>query len=258
MQELVDTYLSAWNRRDTKGLLELMHEGVSYYDSFWRETCVGRDVAQYLRDIFDEEDYFYEQVGEPITTEDGVIIRYAARERNGSEIGDVRHTGADVLTLRDGKVLTVSDFYCELEADSLREVARLASRRHGETRYANSGLGALKSWLVREQLLELIEANRMYLDPELTLAEVAQHVGCPIDQLQQVILNEFRMDFDGFVQVHRTNYASELLLQASNEPNFISHIATQSGFSSKDAFCEAFAGSFGMSPREYQRLNSIR
>lgn len=255
LQELADTYTRGWNQRDVDLLLSLMHDGVSLYDSFWRETCVGHDVPQYLRNIFDEEDYIYEQMGESIPTEDGVIIRYTARERNGSEIGEISHTGADVITLRDGKILTVSDFYCESNIESLQEVARLSARRHGETRYANAGISALKSWLVREQLLELITEKQIYLDAELTLSMVANRIECSKEQLEEIVHSEFQLDFDDLVNLNRAKYASDLLLQKSSGLNFLSSVAAQSGFSSTDAFYDVFARSFGMTPREYQLLN---
>jgi len=255
LQELADTYVEAWNHGDVDLILSLMHEGVSIYDAFWRETCVGQDVPQYLRDIFDEENFFYERIGAPIATEDGIIIRYAAHERNGSEIGAISHTGADVITLRDGKILTVSDFYCEPDIESLKEVARLAARRHGETRYANAGISALKSWLVREQLLELITENEIYRDPDLTLAEAANRINCSTQQLNEIVSTEFKLDFDSLIDFYRVNHARNLLLRTTSAPNFMLSIATQSGFNSLDAFYDAFARSFGMTPREYQLLN---
>jgi AraC-like DNA-binding protein len=256
MQKLVDMYMGAWNRRDLKGLLELMHEGVSYYDAFWRETCVGRDLTQYLQDCFESETSSYQQIGKSLQVQDGVVFRYAAHNPSDGEAAEPSYVGAEVLTLLDGKILTISDHYCDPQPALLEEVARLAARRHGESRYANSGLGALKSWIVREQLMEMMEKDQVFLDPELTLANVARHIGCSDEQLLQVITRELGTDFDDIVEVNRTNFAGALLLHASNEPNYMSHIAAQSGFSSKAQFLDAFAKFFGMTPKEYQRINA--
>lgn len=254
-QELADKYLGAWNRQDVDGLLALMHEGASYYDAFWRETCVGRDLPEYFQGFFEEECYWYKQDGELITTDSSVVLRYHAHAVDGKEIGDVVYSGADVLTLRDGKILTSTDYYCEPDPTCLLAVAKSAERRHGETRYANAGLSGLKSWLVREQMLELIGKNQAFRDPQLTLADVAQQIGCSVEQLHQVVDYEFRSDFDDFLDVQRSNYASDLLRQAKNEPNYMSRIATQAGFTSTDDFYLAFSKSFGMTPKEYQRFN---
>ncbi len=143
LDKLVEQYVSAWNRKDTDDLLALMHEGVAYYNAFWMESSVGQDVTQYLRDRLDEEKYWYQQVGGVIVCDDGVAYRYNAHELKDAAIGRALFNGAEVLNIRDGKIITVTDIYCDPDPTALKEVAKLTARRHGLPKYVTSGLRAV-------------------------------------------------------------------------------------------------------------------
>ena len=194
IEELVERYFAAWNRHDVAGLLAVMHKGVAYYDAFWRETCVGRDLEQYLIDSFEIEPYFYCQIGDLVTVESGVVFRYSAHIGNGTDIGEVLFYGAEVLTIRDDKILTVSDFYCSSDKKELDEIARLSLRRHGQSMYASEGLGAKKSSIIRSEIARMIDNDTLRLYPELTVAELADQIGCTVDQFLHVISKEIKLN----------------------------------------------------------------
>ncbi|MCP5089952.1 MAG: nuclear transport factor 2 family protein, partial [Gammaproteobacteria bacterium] len=126
-EKLVESYISAWNRQDIDGLLELMHEGVAYYDAFWMESCVGRDAVQYIRDSFDRDEYRLQRVGNVTVVDDCVSFRYAAYAPTDLEFTQMLFNGAEVLNVRDDKIVTVSDFYCDTDQYSLREVTKLVA-----------------------------------------------------------------------------------------------------------------------------------
>jgi len=131
LEKLVDDYISAWNRRDSSGLLALMHDGVAIYNAFWMESSVGRHAANYLRDILDEDIHWYKQVGDVIDFGNGVAFRYSAHELTDSTGGRTVFEGAEVLNVQDNKIITVSDYYCDPDRSALLEVAKLTAIRHG-------------------------------------------------------------------------------------------------------------------------------
>ena len=119
LEKLIEAYMDAWNSHDTAGLLKLFHKDASYYDAFWMETCVGKDLAQYLNDALDAEQYWYQQYGVVITIDDGAVFRYSAHNQKDSANGQSLFTGAHVFVLRDNKIFSVSDFYCDPNQSAL-------------------------------------------------------------------------------------------------------------------------------------------
>jgi AraC-like DNA-binding protein len=247
-KELVETYINAWNQRDVAGLLELMYAGAAYYDAFWMETCVGSDLAQYFQDAMDEEPFWYVQVGEVIETKNGVVFRYSAHDPDASKIGEPLHYGAEILNVVDGKILTITDMYCSSNPDDLLEVAKLAARRHGLTTHVNSGLGALKKARIRAGLSRSVDEDKVHLDPELTIAQLADAVGCTLDQLRIVIKNEFGAGIADFLDIRRVETAKELLENNPDDPDIIDKASRSAGFSSVRQFRTKFADVIGVTP----------
>lgn len=249
--EIVRRYVDAWNRQDVAGLLKLMHNGAAYYDAFWMETCVGRDLAQYFQDTIDQEPYWFEQIGETIITENGVTYRYSAHDRGASTIGEPILYGAGILGIKDNKILNVTDIYCSPVRSDLKAVAEVAAQRHGLTRHINDGLGAQQAARIKAGLYDSIEQDRVYLDPDITMSQIAEIVGCTLDQLSIVLESHFGASFAEFVDAQRINYAKELLASSPDEPDVLHKIAISSGFRSESEFRKRFAEFVGITPRVF-------
>jgi AraC-like DNA-binding protein len=256
LQKLAEDYISAWNRQDVEGVLALMHPGAAYYDAFWRETCVGRDLVRYLHASFEDYTYFYRLVGNVIVTDTGGALRYNAYERSDSEDGDVAFSGLEVLTIRGGKILTVSNHYCDPRQECIIELAELEAARHGESRYANSGLPFHRLTRIKNQLSAAMIQDQLYLDPELTESQLADKFGCSVDDLIQVASIVCKMDLYEHLDQHRARYARDMLREKPGDELDLSHVATQAGFRSYDDFRFAFKESFGETPSEFDRRNT--
>lgn len=250
---IVKRYIDAWNQSDAAGLLELMHPGAAFYDAFWMETCVGRDLLQYFQDAMDEEPYWYEQMGETIDTSNGVIFRYSAHEREGGTISDPIHFGAEILAIQDDKILTITDIYCNSDRASLAEVAEFAARRHGLQRHVNYGLGAMKESRIKAELSARIDNVQEFIDPGITINALAQKVGCTVDQLSAVIKRHFATSFEDLVNMQRVEYAKNLLENFPDGVNNLEQVAISTGFEFASDFNEKFTHYVGVQPTEYVR-----
>lgn len=250
--ELVDRYFDAWNRQDVSDLLELMHPGAAFYDAFWMETCVGRGLDRYFRDSMDEEPYWYVLVGDAIPTDSGVVCRYSAHHRSGSGPGELLHHGAEVLNVRDGRILTITDFYCSSKKADLEEVADLAARRHGVPSHTTAGLSALKTTRLKARLTAQIDEKRVYLDPDITLSRLAEELGCTFLELCIVVNRGFGTSFEELVDTHRIEHAKELLEAAPSDPDILKQIAAQAGFKSMREFDTKFKKALGITPADFR------
>ena len=253
IHELVESYIDAWNRLDAEGLLALMHPGAAYYDAFWMESCVGSELARYFQDAMDEEPYRYQRLGDVLTTEKSVVFRYSARHQWDSKHQDPILFGADVLVLHDNKILTVTDYYCDPNYDSLKEVAELAGQRHGLPRYTVSGFGALKMLRVRQHLARKIESDKVFLDSSITMSRLAKEIDCTLDELSNVISSHFGMSLDEILNNHRIEYAKSFLKRVRGGPGVVARAAAQSGFKSPEEFSDRFVERVGITPETYWR-----
>ena len=209
--ELVRRYLDAWNRRDVAAILDLLHPGAAYFDALWRESCVGRHLPNYLAEALGEDQYWYDLLGELIVTEDGVVYRYAGYSWDGTKVGKKRFEGAEVLSVREGKIMTISNYYCDPDPIILKEVARLAVSRHGLPTYVIEGHGAYKHAHVKNRLLKTIASAKVYDDRTLTVKDLAGQLGCTVDHLLELVNAEFGTDIQKYVDRPGTTCAADLL-----------------------------------------------
>jgi AraC-like DNA-binding protein len=249
-ERLADDYNDAWNSQDVGRVLALLDKRASYYDAFWMEYVSGRDLAKYLHDSFEDENHWYERVGDVIPVTNGIVSRYSARRHLGDGPGEHLFDGAEVLSLRDGKIVTVSDHYCSPAEKDLTELALYAARHHGETRQAEAGLSALRALRFRRRLLDVVRDHRAYLDPMLTQAGLAALVGCSVEHLAQVIDSEFGSNFHNFVDRYRIDHARQLLRDDGAD---MDTVAQQSGYQTADEFARAFKRVSGQTPAEFRQ-----
>jgi len=98
-----------------------------------------------------------------------------------------------------------------------------------------------------------VEAEKPYLDSELTLPGLADRVGIPAYQLSQVINESLGANFFDFVNGYRVEEAKRLLQDPSKSAYTILAIAEEAGFNSKSAFNAAFKRYAGQTPSEFRQ-----
>ena len=251
LENIARRYLASWNAGDVSGLLRIMHPQASYRDVFWGETCSGRDLPKYLRSSFEDERFWYRSDGDFVVTPSGLVIRYLAFDRDDHEGIAPLFNGAEVLTITDGLIMSVSDYYCDPDPIQLLEIANLAEEQHGRWNVAPLGLSARVSGHIRRQLAELSVKSRVYLDPSLTVTRLADHIDCSVMHLFHVLEVEKGTTFLKFVDECRVRHATTLLADTRGGEISIEEITQQSGFASVEEFNAAFLSTFGVSAAEY-------
>jgi hypothetical protein len=210
-RELVERYLDAWNRRDVAAVLELFHPGAAVYDALWRESCAGQFLPKYIQDGLEEDEYWYELTDELIYFDEGVIYRYAGYEWDGSQIGEKRFEGAEVMTVVNSRILTLSNYYYDPDPKVLMEVAKLSISRHGEPTYVRAASSGYKQVHVKHRLLHMMASDNIAVDRTLSVAGLAEKVGCNVDDLLRLVEEEFGTEIKDYVGREHTRYAVELL-----------------------------------------------
>lgn len=95
----------------------------------------------------------------------------------------------------------------------------------------------------------VIHEEKIYLDPELTLGDMADRLNLTNHQLSELLNNEVGKNFNSFIMDFRIKDAIKQLKK--NHTMTISAIASSVGFNSHSAFYSAFKRITGKSPSDY-------
>ncbi len=98
----------------------------------------------------------------------------------------------------------------------------------------------------------LFEKENVYLNPKISLAEVATSVGTSTKVLSRVINESTGKNFSEFVNSYRIEKAKQLLTAPETKNDKIASIAYDSGFNNVTTFNLAFKGSTQLTPSQYR------
>lgn len=90
-----------------------------------------------------------------------------------------------------------------------------------------------------------------YLNPKLTLRDLAEQVEIHPNQLSWLLNEKFGKKFNEFVNHYRLDHFKKLIQDPRNENISIIGLAYESGFNSKTVFNTFFKKEVGMTPNEY-------
>lgn len=139
--------------------------------------------------------------------------------------------------IRQGHIFTLQSHPVELEKES--------------TRYQKSGLKEEKAIKVQNELLSLMQTQKLYLDEDLSLPQLSEILQIHPNYLSQIINERFHRNFYDFVNMYRIEeFKRIVLLEDSKKLTFFA-LACGCGFNSKASFNNAFKKFTGMTPSEY-------
>lgn len=112
--------------------------------------------------------------------------------------------------------------------------------------------------LAGKQLLEhIMLTQKPYLNPKLSLAELAEMAGSNVHRLSKVINDGFNKNFFDFVNSYRVEeFKQRMLNDEYKQQTFLSN-AFSVGFNSKTAFNRSFKKLTGKTPRQYFKDTNI-
>ena len=105
--------------------------------------------------------------------------------------------------------------------------------------------------LFRSKLLALMADESPYLDPSLSLRELASRLELPPNHLSQLLNESIGENFSEFVNRHRLEAFQKQALDPRNRHLTLLALALDSGFNSKTTFNTYFKKRMGMAPRAW-------
>jgi AraC-like DNA-binding protein len=103
---------------------------------------------------------------------------------------------------------------------------------------------------VRLQLL--MEREKPFLNPQLTLSDLSRQIGVGSNVLSFVINDRFGKNFNDFINEYRIEEVKNRLSGGAAENLSLLGVAFECGFNSKATFNRAFKKAVGASPKEFQ------
>ena len=103
------------------------------------------------------------------------------------------------------------------------------------------------------ELSALIEVEKVYLDPDLTLQKLAKQLKIHYNHLSRIINERFGVSFKNYINQHRIEEAKSRLADPAESNRNVTDIMYDAGFYSKSTFNTAFRKFTGMSPSEYRK-----
>jgi AraC-like DNA-binding protein len=121
------------------------------------------------------------------------------------------------------------------------------NKKEGE--YKKSGLKSDTAKSKHDDLLKFMKTEKPYLNPKLTLSELAGSLNISANHLSQIINQYEKVNFHDFINTYRVNEFIERA-ENNNNLNYLS-IAFESGFNSKSAFNSIFKKIKDSTPSQY-------
>jgi AraC-like DNA-binding protein len=104
---------------------------------------------------------------------------------------------------------------------------------------------------VDEKLIDYMEKDKPFLDPDLTLPELAKSLEVSRNQLSNIINKKHGVNFYQFVNQYRVKEVKELMEDPSNSNLKLISLAYDAGFNSKASFNRIFKQMTKMTPSEF-------
>ena len=104
-------------------------------------------------------------------------------------------------------------------------------------------------------LNHLVHAEKIYLDPNLSLVNLAQKLDTNRTHLSQVFNEHHKVSFNDYINELRVKETCRLLMSTNDKNTTIDHILSNSGFSSRTPFYAAFKKFTGVTPEVFKRMN---
>lgn len=106
--------------------------------------------------------------------------------------------------------------------------------------------------VLAEGIMSLIEKEKIFQEPELTLQQLATKLNSPAYLVSQTINDELKKSFYDLVNGYRVEEAKRLLLHPDNSNYTILSVGFEAGFNSKTTFNTVFKKFTGLTPTEFR------
>ncbi|MET3035708.1 helix-turn-helix domain-containing protein [Chryseobacterium sp. NRRL B-14859] len=120
-----------------------------------------------------------------------------------------------------------------------------------QTDLADISTGTEDFSAIQSALIEIMQKQQLFLEPELNIKHIAAAIGFPAAQVSAAINAQFGMNFRSWVNGYRVEEVKKRLADSSYKHLSLTGIAFDCGFNSEASFYRIFKKHTGHSPKTY-------
>ena len=129
-------------------------------------------------------------------------------------------------------------------------------RKEIQTKYAGSRLKDTDAKIYVDQLDTFMASSKPYLNPDLTLMQLASDINITPHLLSQIINDQYKLNFFDYINQYRVQEFKTAVADPKNKNYSLLGIAFECGFNSKSAFNRIFKKSTGLTPSQFKETGS--
>ena len=139
-----------------------------------------------------------------------------------------------------------------LNKNRIRTLQDAATKKKTSAPYKNTILlSNEEASKLEKALLYQLETEKIYLNPELTLRDLADKVGSTEKKLSYLINQNLKTNYYELINTYRVEKFKTEVAKSENKSLSLVGLALNCGFPSKSSFYRAFKSKVAMSPSEY-------
>ncbi|MBE9511879.1 MAG: AraC family transcriptional regulator [Bacteroidetes bacterium] len=131
-----------------------------------------------------------------------------------------------------------------------------SSKNQAKLKYEKTLLADVVKDDYKDKLIRQIKSEKPYLEPSLSLDELAEKVSIPPHHLSQILNTCFNQNFFDFINSYRIKESEKLLSEQNSYRKTVLEILYETGFNSKSVFNTAFKKHTGMTPTQFRNLQN--
>ncbi len=150
-----------------------------------------------------------------------------------------------------GLLIYLAGYWAIKESSVIKEAGSADSNE----RYKNSKLTDAKALSIKQDLLRLLETEKIYRESNLTLNKASKRLSINSRYLSQIINQEFDCRFTDLINYYRIDDAKRMLKDKNYSHWSILGIAQEVGFNNKNTFIRAFKLQTKEIPSDFRKSN---
>ncbi len=140
----------------------------------------------------------------------------------------------------------------KFEVEDIKEISSFEENQT-EEKYKSSSLTNDQINEIHRQLSGLVEQEKIFLNEQIRISEVAEKLNVNSHHLSQVINQKENLNFFEYINKHRINESIRLIQEDKDESKKLLAIAFESGFNNKVSFNRTFKRITGKTPSQFRK-----
>ena len=129
--------------------------------------------------------------------------------------------------------------------------------QYEKIKYEKSKINSDEVSAIQKKLNVLIQTEKTYIDPELTLSDLAQKINVHPNTLSQIINSAEQKNYYEYINDLRVEEFKKLIAIPDNQKFTLLSLAFECGYNSKTAFNRNLKKNTGHSPSDYLKQMNI-